>query len=287
MNTAMARFWRFSNERLPWPEIVGFGRPIRGEAVCHAWRLRRHAVLKESWSFLLGALHSHRHTFEGFDSLFDAAAYSELCGQLELTCIWLRLPCPFKSVLREPRLSSLAAEIEQSSLRSKLSSIASRIQDKEEAQHVPMHPADGETRSFTLSDVLSRLRDEETVGGGCGLPDVLGMCFFAGVSLLNHSCRPNVELAYLDSAGSTPTLASVRATGDCGVVAGQPLTLSYLDLSVPWAFKDRQKHLLEGYGFACACDRCTSEAAELTRQRSKRRRRDTPKADAFVCEAQQ
>lgn len=67
-------------------------------------------------------------------------------------------------------------------------------------------------------------------------------------SLLNHSCEPNVEPVFRRQDATV----SFVATRD--IDKGEPLFVSYLDETLPFA--QRQEHLLFSYGFKCRCFKC-------------------------------
>lgn len=67
-------------------------------------------------------------------------------------------------------------------------------------------------------------------------------------AMFNHSCRPNVVFI---QKGNVMHFVTTR-----DIAKGEELYDSYVDIELPK--KDRQKRLLEQYGFICNCDRCTS-----------------------------
>eukprot|EP00730_Choanoeca_flexa_P014322 TRINITY_DN6223_c0_g1_i2.p1 TRINITY_DN6223_c0_g1~~TRINITY_DN6223_c0_g1_i2.p1 ORF type:complete len:405 (+),score=80.45 TRINITY_DN6223_c0_g1_i2:177-1391(+) len=79
-------------------------------------------------------------------------------------------------------------------------------------------------------------------------------------SLFNHSCSPNciqygdINARHVDDDCFDHLV--IRTV--CDVEAGESLTLSYLELTLP--SKARQALLLDHYGFACQCPRCEREA---------------------------
>ncbi|XP_020598266.1 histone-lysine N-methyltransferase ASHR2 [Phalaenopsis equestris] len=75
-------------------------------------------------------------------------------------------------------------------------------------------------------------------------------------SLFNHDCLPNAcRFDYLDRDGEGNTQITVRAIHD--IPAGREVCLSYFPVN--WRYKERQKRLIEDYGFHCSCDRCEVE----------------------------
>ncbi|CAK0902548.1 unnamed protein product [Prorocentrum cordatum] len=259
LESSMRRFWCFENEQIPWPDIARFGVDLRGEMSTQDWHARRAVALKESFQLLCMALQPEaEQQSPNVEVLFDETLYSKLCGQIELTTIWISVP--ITPCLRNDRMHpKLMAEIKRSGIDMLFKSLVLKAQEADNEYRVPMRPADGETRSFTLSDALDRLRNESVKNSDhCNVfPDVQGMGFFKHISYINHSCCPNVVLEYRSNSNA----ASVVACRD--VNDGDELSLAYLDFTVPWRLGDRHKHLLEGYGFVCTCDRCVGEAKEF------------------------
>ncbi|GFR39660.1 hypothetical protein Agub_g131 [Astrephomene gubernaculifera] len=82
--------------------------------------------------------------------------------------------------------------------------------------------------------------------------------FLAIQSCINHSCDPNCTAA-CDTGDRTVTVLAQR-----DIPAGEEITLSYIDVSLP--YKQRQAQLAD-YGFVCRCSRCTAEAAAARARR--------------------
>ncbi|KAF8408541.1 hypothetical protein HHK36_007697 [Tetracentron sinense] len=75
-------------------------------------------------------------------------------------------------------------------------------------------------------------------------------------SFFNHDCLPNAcRFDYVDSAAERNTDIVVKVLHD--VPEGREICLSYFPVDENYA--DRQKRLLEDYGFTCECDRCKVE----------------------------
>ncbi|GIL65835.1 hypothetical protein Vafri_19475 [Volvox africanus] len=82
--------------------------------------------------------------------------------------------------------------------------------------------------------------------------------FLALQSCINHSCDPNCTAA-CDTGDRTVIVLAQR-----DIPAGEEITVSYIDLSLP--YKERQADLRD-YGFVCRCARCVAEAAEARGKR--------------------
>ncbi|KAK3121389.1 hypothetical protein QOZ80_8BG0652160 [Eleusine coracana subsp. coracana] len=76
-------------------------------------------------------------------------------------------------------------------------------------------------------------------------------------SLFNHDCLPNAcHFDYPDRPGPGNTDIVVRALHD--IPEGREVCISYF--AANWRYTDRQRRLLEDYGFPCECDRCQVES---------------------------
>uniref|UniRef100_A0ACD6AGG7 Uncharacterized protein n=1 Tax=Avena sativa TaxID=4498 RepID=A0ACD6AGG7_AVESA len=76
-------------------------------------------------------------------------------------------------------------------------------------------------------------------------------------SLLNHDCLPNAcHFDYVDRPGPGNADIVVRALH--GISEGKEVCISYF--AANWRHADRQRRLLEDYGFQCECERCQIES---------------------------
>ncbi|XP_078447334.1 ASH1-related protein 2 [Wolffia australiana] len=91
-----------------------------------------------------------------------------------------------------------------------------------------------------------------------GLRRVRAYGIYPSAALFNHDCLPNVcRFDYIDSPGfGANTDLVVRAIHE--IQPGRELCLSYFPVN--WSFRERQRRLLNDYGFVCACDRCVVES---------------------------
>ncbi|KAG5466014.1 hypothetical protein CUR178_00731 [Leishmania enriettii] len=88
-----------------------------------------------------------------------------------------------------------------------------------------------------VSDLFCSSRGQGTYGVG---------------SFFNHSCEPDLNVQY--SAVNDDTLSVVELRD---VKAGEELTISYIDASLPLAV--RQQQVFEPYLFVCRCTRCIAQ----------------------------
>ncbi|TKW08406.1 hypothetical protein SEVIR_6G026300v4 [Setaria viridis] len=80
---------------------------------------------------------------------------------------------------------------------------------------------------------------------------------YSQASLFNHDCLPNAcHFDYPDRPGPGNTDIVVRALHD--ISEGREVCISYF--AANWRYADRQRRLLEDYGFRCECDRCQVES---------------------------
>jgi hypothetical protein len=77
-----------------------------------------------------------------------------------------------------------------------------------------------------------------------------GTAMYSKLSLLNHSCDPNLDVVM----GPAAAMAVVARRS---IRRGEELRIAYLDCSAPVV--ERRKKLLHGYGFSCDCDMCKQQ----------------------------
>ena len=88
----------------------------------------------------------------------------------------------------------------------------------------------------------------------------LGTGLYPQASFFNHSCKPNCIVSF---QGQALYVHSIDAIGE-----GQELTIAYIELYAPRAW--RRQQLLDSKGFECRCERCEAgegREAELTEGR--------------------
>ncbi|PFH37806.1 putative histone lysine methyltransferase, SET [Besnoitia besnoiti] len=135
--------------------------------------------------------------------------------------------------------------------------------------HKPLHDTVGEEAATLLlnRDTLLHLKCALAVNSqavniwGASTSGALMVLRGGGVytlhACLNHSCEPNCAVASWgqEGEGSTLTVSTRRR-----VDAGEELTVSYVDETLPAA---RRRQLLHAtYGFLCSCSRCIRESAD-------------------------
>lgn len=92
-----------------------------------------------------------------------------------------------------------------------------------------------------------------TSSGGCGESAAAlgeapgGTALYRLASLANHCCEPSADVVIARGGA-----LALRARTP--LQAGQEVTITYLDSSLPYAFRARRLQL--GYGFTCKCARC-------------------------------
>jgi len=73
---------------------------------------------------------------------------------------------------------------------------------------------------------------------------------FLEASRINHSCQPNAQHAWNDSLGHL----TVHALHD--IEADREITISYIS-GISSGYVERQRHLMNVFSFACACELCS------------------------------
>lgn len=81
-----------------------------------------------------------------------------------------------------------------------------------------------------------------------GVSDSGGL--FLEASRINHSCQPNAQHAWNDDLGHL----TVHALRD--IEADREITISYISGVSP-GYAERQRHLMDAFSFACACELCS------------------------------
>jgi len=100
--------------------------------------------------------------------------------------------------------------------------------------------------------IQGRLRDEAVTNGMVGTSRGCGI--YVRNSFFNHSCQPNVNYWVVENS------LRVECTSASDVVAGDELTISYIDTALD--LESRRAKLQESYLFTCDCPRCSREEAE-------------------------
>lgn len=86
---------------------------------------------------------------------------------------------------------------------------------------------------------------------------VRAYAIYPNASFFNHDCLPNAcRFDYVDNETEGNTDMIIRMIHD--VPEGREICLSYFPVSL--SYPERQKRLLDDYGFSCFCDRCKIEA---------------------------
>lgn len=86
---------------------------------------------------------------------------------------------------------------------------------------------------------------------------VRAYAIYPNASFFNHDCLPNAcRFDYVDGGTEGNTDMIIRMIHD--VPEGREICLSYFPVNL--SYPQRQKRLLDDYGFSCFCDRCKVEA---------------------------
>lgn len=73
---------------------------------------------------------------------------------------------------------------------------------------------------------------------------------FLEASRINHSCQPNAQHTWNDDLGHLTVYALRDIKADCEI------TISYIS-GVSLGYAERQRHLMNAFSFACACELCS------------------------------
>ena len=87
-------------------------------------------------------------------------------------------------------------------------------------------------------------------------PSSEGIVLLGACSAINHSCEPNCEFAFIDSAD-----VIVVATRD--IEEDEEITVAYVPEELP--LERRREELSTRYGFECRCARCARESGKRAR----------------------
>lgn len=128
---------------------------------------------------------------------------------------------------------------------------------------VAFWPVQGQLPGFSPELTASLLAKDKHNAFGLMTPfqqhgerQVRAYAIYAQASFFNHDCLPNAcRFDYVDNPGDHNTDIIIRALHD--ISEGSEICLSYFPLNLPYS--ERQKSLLEDYGFCCKCDRCRIE----------------------------
>ncbi|KAL3719686.1 hypothetical protein ACJRO7_004634 [Eucalyptus globulus] len=134
----------------------------------------------------------------------------------------------------------------------------------------PLPPGSPFPQGFSLELIVALLSKDKlnafglmepvsSRGGGevDGERSVRAYGIYPRASFFNHDCLPNAcRFDYVDSASDGNADIIVRMIHD--VPQGREICLSYFPVNLNYA--NRQRRLMEDYGFACDCDRCKVEA---------------------------
>lgn len=92
-------------------------------------------------------------------------------------------------------------------------------------------------------------------------PQMHGTALFASVARMNHSCAPNMKVAFPGNS------ARLTATSVLNISPGDELCICYVNQEAD--VQTRRRRLLE-YGFTCTCSRCLAEDSATLRKAQKR-----------------
>jgi len=121
---------------------------------------------------------------------------------------------------------------------------------------------DAEVASAAMAQAtaeVARLSLEQLLQGVW--PQMHGTALFASVARMNHSCAPNMKVAFPGNS------ARLTATSVLNISPGDELCICYVNQEAD--VQTRRRRLLE-YGFTCTCSRCLAEDSATLRKAQKR-----------------
>jgi len=207
-----------------------------------------------------------------FASAFDVRTYARLMGILRLNSFSVQ--CPLGSS-REPPTSPASAHEEGRPHHEPAFSAASAGVRGESPDSSSRGVCGGTSGvGGGALDCSSRAPDEGGGDGCCGggedngSIDALevrgGTALYVTASYANHDCSPNLDVLMGPHA-------ALRYAARRRVAAGEELTITYLDSSLP--VSARRGKLAHGYGFECACALCSEQVVALRAERAAEARR--------------
>ena len=169
---------------------------------------------------------------------------------------------------------------EKKFLMSSLLSVFKRVRQihEMEGEDSPRSPGAGTSKkrgsvvAVTYPEEIFPPREEEDGSDGAAdedgpFPEILGNALVRTVSLVNHSCDPNVEVVFSENSNAV-FLCALR-----GIPVNEELFISYVDEALP--LDERQRLVKRNYDFTCTCDKCrVQKAVREWRGRTATRKQD-------------
>ena len=114
-------------------------------------------------------------------------------------------------------------------------------------------PPTSRTRFMALSDAFAAPGEAKTAGGvyranAISREDTEGGVVYEVLSRANHSCAPNLSIAFVGFVVEVATIGSVAC--------GQELCLCYIDSLLKQPTAKRREALHAKYNFTCTCSKC-------------------------------
>jgi hypothetical protein len=207
------------------------------------------------------------------EALFHPSVYARLVGAFELNNIEMKIDSPLRDYLRmvshapaavrAPALEALAPLVRQAAAARRARRELARDVAQRSGQDVDelLDPADADDSDDDDGEGEEAEEEEEVLRvGGTGaeaaalrlsrLPCVDGTALFSIICTMNHSCEPNVQVAY----GCGDHRGMLFALRD--LAAGEELCINYVDVENELPLRRAD---LRHYGFECRCGKCRSE----------------------------
>ncbi len=208
------------------------------------------------------------------DMLLSPEVYERLVGAFELNNIEVKIDSPLREYLgAAARSDAGAATLAPIFTKLQEARIARRALTRKIASEVGTDPAELLDDADADSEYETEDEDDGDGGAECGddeedvctfkgadnvardfklshIPVSDGTALFSMICVMNHSCLPNVQVAY----GSGTHVGSLLALRD--IKPGEELFINYVDKTNPEPIREQD---LRHYGFRCMCQKCTSE----------------------------
>jgi hypothetical protein len=221
-------------------------------------------LAEESYALLQGSLLQYSQALLGESDDFSFSFFSKLIGCFESNNYTIEIPSPVamavKCVKNKASESNYTLFLE--SLKPVLETLKQRLDELDECDeeegdddggHGHSHGEGGHSHDAHMEEAVDgddiELEAEDDFVDRV-LPKFEGVGLFDILSMMNHSCNPNVEIRYT-KGNNTAQVVALR-----DLYAGEEMEVSYIDNLAPYA--ERQEDL-KSYGFTCTCEHCARE----------------------------
>jgi len=211
------------------------------------WALSQDEDIESERKSLLMQIHKDLTQVLGdAKSSISLKEFAELVGAVSLNSLGVKIPSPIVryciALQKEAKKNAGAEKI--------ILDFAKKIQSHRNSEAEGSEEKSMEIdQSDQIDEIVKFNWDEEGFDSSL-FHHFEGSAMYPVLAMLNHSCKPNCSHMYLKS--SEAVLFSTSAIG-----SNEELTISYIgeDWGSP---EERQKELVNQYGFVCTCSKCKS-----------------------------